>query len=459
MLGAIFANNAAYERVRSFLRPEAFYDPIHGRIYQSIQRRIDAGGIADAVTLKAEFETSGILEEVGGTAYLAQLLTAMVGIINAAEYGRAIFDCWIRRREIEVGENIVNLAFGADDMPDRHAMVRDAWQDIEIAASAAHGGTVLYSHAIGMAIDHADAVYGGRIAPPMSSGIAPIDDAFGGGLMPATLNYLAGLGETGKTTLAFQIAERIADNASAKWLQGGRHGVCPGVLFISYEMTAAQLGARATARLAQVPLRALKRGELSDDIAGRFVDVQRAAEGVPMEIADGEPSTLKRTLGLLRAFCRRRKCVLAVIDSLTKMVANSSADGMIEAYLSATTALERAAKEMDIPILLLVHLPQSVAKRDNPRPRRGDLPYGIHAQATGAVAIWRPILAVSSTPPEKGRMSEESHSKAVDEWHKKRDELRNVSEIIPLKVREDIDGGGGEIARLTFNQQTKEFET
>src|SRR5512138_4004148 len=83
LLGALLANNKAYERVAEFLAPEHFADPIHGRIYQSIARRIEAGQLADAITLKAEFEHSGVLEEVGGTAYLAQLLTAMVGIINA----------------------------------------------------------------------------------------------------------------------------------------------------------------------------------------------------------------------------------------------------------------------------------------------------------------------------------------------------------------------------------------
>ena len=84
LLGAILANNRAYERVSEFLAPEHFADPIHGRIYQAVTRRIEAGQLADAVTLKAEFEHAGILDEVGGTAYLAQLLTAMVGIINAA---------------------------------------------------------------------------------------------------------------------------------------------------------------------------------------------------------------------------------------------------------------------------------------------------------------------------------------------------------------------------------------
>ena len=83
LLGALLANNKAYERVSEFLVPEHFVDPLHGRIFQAIARRIEAGQLADAITLKAEFEHSGVLDEVGGTAYLAQLLTAMVGIINA----------------------------------------------------------------------------------------------------------------------------------------------------------------------------------------------------------------------------------------------------------------------------------------------------------------------------------------------------------------------------------------
>src|SRR5689334_24476993 len=75
LLGALLANNKAYERVSEFLVPEHFVDPIHGRIFQAISRRIEAGQLADPVTLKAEFEHSSVLDEVGGTAYLAHLLS------------------------------------------------------------------------------------------------------------------------------------------------------------------------------------------------------------------------------------------------------------------------------------------------------------------------------------------------------------------------------------------------
>src|SRR5439155_21822715 len=114
LLGALLANNRAYERVSEFLAPEHFADPIHGRIFQAITRRVEAGQLADAVTLKAEFEHSGGLEEVGGTPYLTELLSAMVGIINAGDYGRAIYDTWLRRQLIDIGETVVNNAFGVE---------------------------------------------------------------------------------------------------------------------------------------------------------------------------------------------------------------------------------------------------------------------------------------------------------------------------------------------------------
>jgi DNA-binding transcriptional regulator YdaS (Cro superfamily) len=106
LLGALLADNNVYERVE-FLAPEHFADPIHGRIYKAISRRIEAGELADAVTLKAEFEHTGMLEEVGGTAYLARLLSASDGLITgerrvyltaASERGRAIHNAWLRRQ-------------------------------------------------------------------------------------------------------------------------------------------------------------------------------------------------------------------------------------------------------------------------------------------------------------------------------------------------------------------------
>src|SRR5579862_9623374 len=163
LLGALLANNKAYERVSEFLAPEHFADPIHGRIFQAIVRRIEAGQLADAVTLKAEFEHSGVLEEVGGTAYLAQLLGAMVGIINAGEYGRAIHDAWLRRQLIDIGEGVVNNAFGADPELDGAQQIEAAEHSLFQLATdgAVAGGFISLQRALAEAIQGAERAISG----------------------------------------------------------------------------------------------------------------------------------------------------------------------------------------------------------------------------------------------------------------------------------------------------------
>ena len=47
LLGAILINNEAYHRVAEFLRPEHFYEPVHGRIFEAMARLVESGRLAD----------------------------------------------------------------------------------------------------------------------------------------------------------------------------------------------------------------------------------------------------------------------------------------------------------------------------------------------------------------------------------------------------------------------------
>ena len=219
LLGALLANNKAYERVSEFLVPEHFADPLHGRIFQAIARRIEAGQLADAVTLKAEFEHSGVLEEVGGTAYLAQLLTAMVGIINAGEYGRAIYDAWLRRQLIDIGETVVNHAFGADPELDGTKQIEAAEQQLFDLATdgGTSGGFVTFERALTEAIQGAERAFrrSGSVSG-LSTGLRDLDAKMGG-LHPSDLLILAGRPGMGKTALA----TKIAFGAARALMRGG----------------------------------------------------------------------------------------------------------------------------------------------------------------------------------------------------------------------------------------------
>src|ERR1700712_2592109 len=208
LLGALLANNRAYERVSEFLAPDHFVDPVHGRIFQAVARRIEAGQLADAITLKAEFEHSGLLEEVGGVAYLAQLLTAMVGIINAGEYGRAIHDAWLRRQLIDIGETVVNNAFGAEPELDGTRQIEAGEEALFRLATdkGQDGGFGTLERALTDAIGVAEKAFhrAGSVAG-LTTGLRDLDKKTGG-LHPSDLLILAGRPGMGKTALATKIA-------------------------------------------------------------------------------------------------------------------------------------------------------------------------------------------------------------------------------------------------------------
>jgi replicative DNA helicase len=211
LLGAVLANNRAFHLVVGFLKPEHFFDPIHGRIYREAARLILRGRVADAVVLKSVFEQSGVLEEVGGTAYLAHLLAAMVGIFNAGEYGRAIHDTWLRRQLIQLGTTMVDNGFGADVDLDGEAQITaasDALLDLT-GGAAKEAPEVSAGDAARLAIRNAEAWARGDGVVPLRSGLRPVDDAIGP-LLPGWFYILGGRPGMGKTSLATQVAIGVA---------------------------------------------------------------------------------------------------------------------------------------------------------------------------------------------------------------------------------------------------------
>jgi replicative DNA helicase len=81
LLGAILANNRAYEKVAEYLQPEHFMDPVHGRIYGAIVKLLERGQLANAVTLKQYFEADEGLSAVGGAEYLARLEASVISYV------------------------------------------------------------------------------------------------------------------------------------------------------------------------------------------------------------------------------------------------------------------------------------------------------------------------------------------------------------------------------------------
>lgn len=97
LLGAVLIENATLDVIRG-LKPEHFFAPIHGRIYERILALVERNAAATPLTLKPYFENDEGLKELGGPAYLARLATDSEAIFAPHEFARQIIDDAERRR-------------------------------------------------------------------------------------------------------------------------------------------------------------------------------------------------------------------------------------------------------------------------------------------------------------------------------------------------------------------------
>ncbi|MBE9603961.1 replicative DNA helicase [Acetobacteraceae bacterium H6797] len=444
LLGALLANNKAYERVSEFLAPAHFADPVHGRIYQAIQRRVEAGQLADVVTLRAEFEHSGVLNEVGGPAYLAQLLGAMVGIINAGEYGKVIFDAWMRRQLIDLGERVVNRAFGTDEGLDAKEQLESAEQslfDLAKDGGAGESGGITFDKALREAVLNAERAFttpGG--VSGLSTGLRDLD-ARTGGLHGSDLIILAGRPGMGKTSLAtkvaFGAAQALVREAREKDPNAMPRGCCA---IYSLEMSADQLATRLLSEASRISGDRIRRGDISQRDFDRFVEVSRELATLPIVIDD----TPAISISALRTRCRRLKRTrgleLVVVDYLQLMrpAAGTRPESRVLEISMITQGLKAIAKELHCPVIALSQLSRAVEQREDKRPQLSDLRESgsIEQDADMVMFVYRDDYYLKMQEPKITTYENPAkYEEAMSIWQDRMSKAHNKADLIIAKQR------------------------
>src|SRR6478609_10959830 len=127
LLGAILADNRAMERASALIKPDHFYDPLHGRIFETMSAMIERGGVVvTPLTLHATMKADPGVIEVGGQAYFDALKNAAPAIPNVRDYAGILRDLAIRRSLIRIGEDIVNTAYEAPLDKNSKAQIEEA---------------------------------------------------------------------------------------------------------------------------------------------------------------------------------------------------------------------------------------------------------------------------------------------------------------------------------------------
>ncbi len=212
LLGAILVNNEALYRVTDFLEPAHFFEPIHGRIYDIARSLVRSGKSASPITLMTFLQSHADIAGLTIAQYLARIAAEATTIINAADFGRTIYDLAVRRELIKIGEDMVNVAFDAPvDFAPRD-QIEDAERRLYDLAEVGRygGGFQKFETALTTALEMASNAHrrDGKLSG-LATGLTDLDGKMGG-LQKSDLIIIAGRPGMGKTALATNIAYNVA---------------------------------------------------------------------------------------------------------------------------------------------------------------------------------------------------------------------------------------------------------
>lgn len=443
LLGALLGNNIAYDRVADYLRPEHFADAAHGRIFAAIGKLISAGQLANPVTLKNLFERDAELEDVGGSEYLGELAGSVISGSNAGDYGRLIYDLYLRRQLIELGDEILLDArsFEIDLMAT--GQIEKAEQRLFDLASSGEleRGFLGFDQALAKAIDITEQAFRreGKISG-VPSGFRDLDKKLGG-LHASDLLILAARPSMGKTALATNIAVNAAMSRTIETDENGndveRH--CP-VAFFSLEMSAEQLAMRVIAEKVGVSSEKLRRGELGSAQFEALVAASRELAELPLFIDDTPALSIPQLRTRARRLKRTHGLSLVVVDYLQLLAPAPGRrnDGRVQEVSEITRGLKALAKELDLPVLALSQLSRAVEQREDKRPILADLRESgsIEQDADVVMFIFREQYYLERAEPSH-RTDEalDKFNDRHDRWRQRCEEVYNVGEVAIAKQR------------------------
>jgi replicative DNA helicase len=345
------------------LQPDDFYWKAHQIIYRVILELFEGGKPADLITVGNRLDELNKLDEVGGRAYLSELLTKVTTTASVPYYAEIIKKKAILRALIEAGHEITELGFQEES--ELEPLLDAAEEKIfQISRFQLTHNFYLIRDFLHEHLERLEKLQrdpSQHAVTGLPTGYKRFDEMTAG-LQPSDLIVIAARPSMGKTSLALSLARNMAL----------RFGKCVG--FFSLEMTKEQLLERLLCAEARINLHRLRGGYLQTDSESwrRIIHAASKLQNSKI-IIDDTPSI---SVLELKAKARRMKSEhnldILFVDYLQLVEAGAHADVREQEVAYIARSLKALARELNIPVVALSQLSRA-PERPPRRPRLSDL--------------------------------------------------------------------------------------
>ena len=443
LLGAILVNNKAFEKIADFLKENHFYHPHHQKIFNALSYIIHKGQLATPVTLKTYLNDKQEFETIGGPDYIAHLAHSAISIVHADDFGKTIYDLFLRRELIDIADH---LSFEAGQ-PKINIQATDLIEESEkkLFDLTLHGqaekGLQVFNKSLKQAIEMTEAAFKRESQlTGLATGLFDVDRQLGG-LHPSDLIIVAGRPSMGKTIFATNIAFNVAKSYRKEKDTHGSEKIIDGgvVAFFSLEMSSEQLATRILSESSEIRSENIRRGELSHDDFKKIVEASQLISDIPLYIDDTPALTIAGLRTRARRLKRQKNLSLIVVDYLQLMRADThSSDNRVLEISEITRGLKAIAKELHVPVIALSQLSRAVEQREDKKPQLSDLRESgsIEQDADVVLMLFRHEYYLSRTEPvQSASESTEKFNDRYKTWQTRLSEVMNIAEVIIAKQR------------------------
>ncbi len=378
---AMLEPQEALPRVAPRLRPEHFYFTAHREVYKAILRLYEKADAPDTLAVANYLEEQGKLDQVGGRAYLSELLSRVTTVAALDHYVDIVEVKALRRGLIDGGARISELGY-REDMELENALDRAE----ELIYKLSRRGTAQeYWSLSDFLQDHVDELEElhkdpeRRPARSLSTGFSKFDDLTSG-LHPSNLLVLAGRPGTGKTSLALDIARDAALRQKKT------------VGFFSMEMPKEQILERLLCSQARVDLHRLRAGYLPAAKWGQIAEAAGQINDAVVLVDDTPAAPVLSIRSKARRMNSEYGLDLIIVDYLQLIDAGVRTDIREQEISYISRSLKGLARELNVPVIACSQLNRAVERRETKRPQLSDLRESgaIEQDADAVVFIYRP---------------------------------------------------------------------
>lgn len=360
VLGSMMLDRDAITTAIEMLQPSHFYKESHNKIFSVIIKLFDENRAVDMVTIVEELKRSGLLDEVGGPAYITGLVSAVPTAANIVHYAKIVKEKMILRNLInastQIAQDCFNMTQDADKLLDKAEQLIFDVTSKKVESKFSHVREVIKG-----SIETIDNLYQRKEnITGLATGFRELDIKTAG-LQMSDLIVIAGRPSMGKSALASCIIEHI--------------GVVEkqAVAFFSLEMAKEQLVQRMLCSHARVDAHKVRTGFLSQSDWPRLVSAAGKLSEAPIFIDDSPGISVLE----LRAKARRMKAQhdikLIVLDYLQLMQGPANSDSRQQEISEISRSLKALARELKVPLIAISQLSRAVEQRSDRRPQLSDL--------------------------------------------------------------------------------------